>query len=259
MSLRELQERFQLQLLRGDAILDTLIADRPPLKPAERFAIYRNAYGARLTDALKANYPKLRLVLGDELFRQAAAGYIAAHPSTTRSIRWFGAQLADHLARTAPFSAQPALAELARFEWSLSECFDAADAPALSREDLTRAAPQDWGRLRFTFQPSLRTLSLGWNVVEIWKALDVAPEATAPLPLKAAAAGTWLLWRQQFQNRFRSVSDAEATALAWAIDGASFADICERLLPLMPQEQVPVTAATLLANWADSGLLVRAD
>jgi len=255
MSLRELQERFQLQLLRGDAALDVPIADRPPLTPVERFAIYRNAYGARLTDALKANYPKLHLVLGDEVFRQAAAGYIAAHPSTTRSIRWFGAQLPDHLARTAPFSAQPALAELARFEWALSECFDAADAPVLSRADLARTAPEDWGALRFIFHPSLRTLSLGWNTVSIWKALDAAPEAAAPLPVKAAEAGTWLLWRQQFQNRFRSIDGAEATALAWAMDGASFAQVCEQLARLLPEDQVPMTAATLLANWADSGLL----
>mgnify|MGYP001195826359 CR=1 FL=1 len=255
MSLRGLQERFQSDVLGNGESLCPLIADRAPLAPAERLSIYSNAYRARLAEALRDTYPKLRLALGDEAFEECAAGFIAAHPSSNRSIRWFGAQIGEYLSRTPPFSDQPVLSELARFEWTLGECFDAADAPVLSREDLARTAPQDWGSLRFAFHPSLRTLSLAWNAVEIWKALDAAPEAPAPSPARSPSHRTWLLWRQEFQNRFRSIDGAEATALAWAMDGASFGEVCEQLERLLLREQVPMMAATLLANWADAGLL----
>ncbi|MFO1468790.1 MAG: putative DNA-binding domain-containing protein [Steroidobacteraceae bacterium] len=143
--------------------------------------------GARLTDALKANFPKLHLALGDEAFAGAAAGYIAAHPSLTRSIRWYGQRLPEHLARTPPWSAQPVLAELARFEWALTEVFDAADATAIGREALAGVEHAEWGALRFVFHPALRTVSLAWNAVAVWKALDAAPHAAAPSPRRRAA------------------------------------------------------------------------
>lgn len=258
MSLRELQERFQHGVLGAEESLQALIADRARLSPAERLSIYRNAYGARLADALKAAYPKLLLALGDEAFAECAAGYIAAHPSRSRSIRWYGAQLAEHLSRSSPFSGQPVLSELARFEWALGECFDAADAPVFTRADLARKAPADWGALRFAFHPSLRTLSLEWNSVTIWKALDEAPEAPAPSPARSPVITTWLLWRQEFQTRFRSMDDTEGLALAWATDGASFAQICEQLAHRFPGQEVPIRAATLLAHWTDAGLIYRA-
>lgn len=255
MALHELQVRFQNDVLGAGASLCPLVADRPPLTSGERLSIYRHAYRARLAEALKETYPKLRLALGDEAFAECATGYLAAHPSGSRSIRWFGGQLAAHLGRTAPFSAQPVLAELARFEWTLGQCFDAADAPAFTRADLLRTPPDAWGALRFAFHPSLRTLQLAWNAVAIWKALDVAPEAAAPSPVKLPAIGTWLVWRQAFQNRFRPVDETEGLALAWALDGASFGEICDQLDQQLPGDQVPMTAATLLASWADGGLL----
>ncbi len=273
MSLRELQERFQSHLLGADPALLADIAERGTLggtpsgtlggtpggtlRAAERLAIYRHAYGARLTDALRANFPKLHLALGDEAFAGAAAGYIAAHPSLTRSIRWYGQRLPEHLARTPPWSAQPILAELARFEWALTEVFDAADATAIGREALAGVEHTEWGALRFVFHPALRTVSLAWNAVAVWKALDVAPQAAAPSPTSSGGEQTWLLWREQYQNRFRCISAAEATALAWAMDGASFAQVCEALTRVMPEAEVPRAAAGFLAAWLDGGLLVE--
>lgn len=257
MSLRELQERFQSHLLGDDPALLADIAERGTLRATERLAIYRHAYGARLTDALKANFPKLHLALGDEAFAGAAAGYIAAHPSLTRSIRWYGQRLPEHLARTPPWSAQPVLAELARFEWALTEVFDAADATAIGREALAGVEHAEWGALRFVFHPALRTVSLAWNAVAVWKALDAAPHAAAPSPTSAGGDETWLLWRQQYQNRFRCIGTAEATALAWAMDGASFAQVCEALTRVMPEAEVPRAAAGYLAAWLDGGLLVE--
>lgn len=255
MSLRALQQRFQEHLLNGASPVLADIAAVAPLSRERRLGVYRDAYGARLRDALKSNYPKLHRVLGDATFAALAAGFLAAHPSGTRSIRWFGRGLPEYLQHTPPYSAQPILAELARFEWALGECFDAADAVAMTREDLQRTPPTDWGGLRFGFHAGVRTLILQWNTVEVWKALDADPEATAPDPSSSAGARTWLLWRQQYQNRFRSLDAIEATALAVAMDGASFAQICEQLCGVLAEAQVPAAAAVLLSNWIEAGLL----
>src|SRR5882757_595045 len=53
MRLVELQRNFQHHLLTtdDDAILRSVV-DAPPLPPAQRLKVYRNAYRVRLTDAL---------------------------------------------------------------------------------------------------------------------------------------------------------------------------------------------------------------
>ena len=99
MRLVELQRNFQAHLLMGDdAILESVV-DAPPLAPAERVQVYRNAYRVRLSDALKDTHPVLFKILGDEVFESLGDAFIDAHPSVHRSIRWYGRELADFLAQ----------------------------------------------------------------------------------------------------------------------------------------------------------------
>ena len=81
----------------------------------------------RLIEALDDTYSVLHKLLGDETFVSLAEMFIAAHPSVHRSIRWYGRELADFLLNCPPFSEQPILSEIARFDWTLAEVFDAAD------------------------------------------------------------------------------------------------------------------------------------
>lgn len=254
MQLRALQTAMQAQVMGSDDAAPAYVTNAPPLSPAARVAIYRHAYVSRLTAALRSTFVKLHQVLGDEVFDAAAAAFIAEHPSTTRSIRWFGGQLAAFLQRRAPFDAQPILAELARFEWALTEVFDARDSLARGREIFQHTPPERWGELRFAFHPTVRTLHLRWNTIAVWQALD--KRTAAPAPQASPDAVHWLLWRRDMQNYFRSMDGAESMALTGAMDGLSFAQICERLRDVVEEDQIPLRAAALLAAWADSGILV---
>lgn len=253
--LRELQQRFQSHLLSGDAAILPQILDAPPLTPATRLGIYRAAYANRLIEALRATYLKIHQILGDDVFAAMASEFIVAHASTTRSIRWYGAQLPAFLARTAPYSGQPLLAELARFEWALADVFDAADARTIKRPDIAQVDPERWGDLRLRFHPSVRTLSAYWNSIPVWQAIDAGTEP--PAPSRSEQQVTWLLWRHELKTHFRSLEPIELTALAWAIDGASFSSLCDELRQWLPQNEIPLRAATLAASWADSGILVE--
>ena len=79
---------------------------------------------------------------------------------------------------------------------------------------------------------------------------------TPPRPVQSEAQVPWLLWRQNLQNHFRSVTAVESAALDSALRGRSFAMICEDLSALLPVDEIPAAAATLLGNWADSGIIV---
>lgn len=254
MALRELQQALQSHLLDGTGAIVEAVVDAPPLPAADRLAIYGNAYRVRLIEALDETYPNLHALLGDEVFLALGEAFVAAHPSTHRSIRWYGRELAEFLEQSAPYDDQPILAELARLEWTLSEVFDAPDAEPLARTALSAVDPSAWGELKFEFHRSLRRLHLHWNTTAVWQAMSDAE--APPDPVFTALGVPWVLWRQNLQNYFRSMAADEAAALDAAVRGNNFGEICEALSEWLPAEAIPLRAASLLGAWTDSGIIV---
>jgi hypothetical protein len=252
-TLRDLQKDMQHYLLGESSGVTAAIVDAPPLRPEDRLAIYRNAYQVRLIDALHETYPVLHSLLGDEVWVELGETFVAGHPSKFRSIRWYGRELPDFLTECEPYSGEPMLSEIARLEWTLAEVFDARDAQPLNRTALSTVVPSEWGSLKFEFHPSLRTLSFRWNTAAVWKAMSA--DETPPQPERAVSAMPWLLWRQNLQNYFRSMNAVEAAALDAARRGLNFAEICESLGALLPQQEIPAAAAGLLGTWADGGVI----
>jgi hypothetical protein len=254
MRLADLQRELQHDLLGEPSTIAAAIVDAPPLPAEARLGIYRNAYRSRLIEALDDTYPVLHQLLGDETFEGLGNLFVAAHPSQHRSIRWYGRELADFLSTCAPFDEQPVLAEVARFEWTLSEVFDSADATPVDRASLMCVDAEAWATLTFRFHPSLRRTTFGWNTVAVWKAMSAETDPPAPEP--SAEPVEWLLWRRSLENYFRSIDAAESAALGAAARGATFEEICAVLSAQLPEEEVPLRAATLVAGWAESGLIV---
>ena len=219
-----------------------------------RLAIYRHAFRARLTAALRENYPVLHQVLGDETFDEVALGFIAEYPSRQPSIRWFGNELPAHLQVLADADRlpHPALPDLARMEWALGTAFDAADAAPLSVEQLLAVAPEDWPELRFSAHPSLCLIALDWAVEPLWRALSDNPEAETAAP--EPQPHHLLVWRQNDQTQWRSVEPFEADLLHAALAGDSFAELCERAAATQG-EQAAATVAGHLRVWVEADLL----
>jgi hypothetical protein len=255
MRLRELQRELQHDLFGEQNTIAGAIVDAPPLPVDERLGIYRNAYRSRLIEALGNTCPVLQKLVGEETFEELGSRFVTAHPSPHRSIRWYGRELAEFLTTSAPFGEQPLLAELARFEWTLSEVFDSADASSLDRTALTSVEPAAWARLRFRFHPSVRRLTFEWNTVAVWKAMSV--DTDPPAPERSDGAIEWLLWRRSLENYFRSIDPAERAALDAARRGETFETICVELGAQIPEDEVPPRAAGLVAGWLDSGVVVE--
>lgn len=217
-----------------------------------RLAIYRNAYRARLTDALRENYPVLHRVLGDEAFDELAENFIAARPSHHPSIRWFGGALPEWLAADGDQLPHRALIDLARMEWALCTAFDAADDTPLTVNDLLAHPPEVWPELRFTGHPSLRLIALDWAVEPLWRALTENPEAETAAPV--TQPHHLIVWRQNDQTQWRSVEPFEADLLQAALAGESFAELCERAATTQG-EQAAAAVAGHLRVWVEAGLL----
>lgn len=260
--LRVLQEDFLAYLL-GLAPkqgIENRLRDDDRIGANQRLRIYHDSYRLRLREALSNAYPKLHMLLGDELFDRIAYSYIEAFPSEYRNLRWYGDSLSDHLADTLP--QHPVAAEMAAFEWTLSLTFDGNDAPVLALADLAGIAPEAWSDLCFDLQPCLHFLPLRWNTVAIWNALDA--EQPPPAFQQRSAFETWLIWRCNFDAHFRSLEAIEERALHLALDGADFGHICASLNAqcqfaaadgqLAEQESI-VRAAQYLAAWLQDGMI----
>ena len=249
--LSKIQADFQAYLIDSTkgAAFKAQIIDDAKVGATKRLGIYYDAYRFRIIEALATAYPKLIMLLGDDLFASTARSYIDAYPSTFRNMRWVGGNLQTHLQHTLP--QHPIAAELAAFEWSLGLAFDAEDALILTLQDLAAIAPEDWAALKFIFHPSLRVLPLQWNVLQIWNALDKEETPPAASQINEPC----VVWRKDLNSHFRSLDLAEYAALQQLIAGASFGDLCEKLQENSSEEKATMQAAQYLAGWLNEGMI----
>ena len=219
---------------------------------APRIGVYREAYWMRLAEALGSNFPILQLTLGDDQFAVLARAYIAAHPSRSASIRWFGDHLIEWLSAHPEQIGHPALIDLARMEWALGTAFDARDGATLAFDDLARIATGDWPSLRFEAHPTTRLVRLGWTVETLWKTLSADRDAVAdpPEPLDHHL----LVWRMGYETQWRSVESDEAELLGACLAGETFETLCSRAAR-RDAEGAAARVAGLLRAWVDAGVL----
>lgn len=258
--LARIQADFQDYLLNGTRTVEAHVLGTARVPVATRLAIYGGAYGSRLIDALKANYPALAELLGEEDFDALGAAYVRTHDSPYFSIRNYGEALPEFLASRAEYAEVPLLAQLARWEWAITGVFDAADAEPIGPAALGAVPPEHWGRLTFRWHPSVRRVGLEWNAPQLWKALTAGAERP-PLRVEPEPV-EWLAWRQDLKTYFRSLSPDEAAALDAARQGRNFAELCELLAGAQgdgqDEQRAAAQAATLLHGWLSSGLIVAA-
>ncbi|MBU1190156.1 MAG: DNA-binding domain-containing protein [Gammaproteobacteria bacterium] len=254
-ALHNLQQTFQSHVLHGDASMLDLISSNVLPSPEARLSIYSNAYRLRLLEALATDYPGLHTLAGDDLFEQIGRSYIAAYPSTHYSIRYFGQHLGRFLAETAPYTASPVLAEMARLEWALSLAFDSADDDVLDEAALATLPPESWPGMQLRLHASVQRQNFQWNVAELWTAID--QQRNPEPPQRYLQPQSWLIWRRGYQNYFRRLDDTEAWALDYVQAGNNFAMLCEGLCAYIEPEQIGMLAAGYLKGWVRAGIVVQ--
>jgi hypothetical protein len=252
-ALKRTQAQFQRYVLGGDSGIFGGIAGPDDAFRKTRLEVYYNAYRLRLIEVLGSDFEKLKAFAGEDKFDAIARGYIDAHPSAFRNVRWFGGRLPRFLREDPRYRADPVLAELAEFEWTLGLAFDAEDAPALVFDDLAGLPADAWAGIAFHTHPSLHMLELRWNIPAIWNAIE--RNDAPPRPALAEQPVPVAVWRRDYNSHFRSLPADEAAMLRAAIGGASFPALCERLALEHGEDAAAARAAELLRSWVDQGWL----
>ena len=191
MNLLELQRRFSEALmtplnsedgiadhtLRGEAmqkVAESIVKPNDRLSSTERLEIYSRSYWFRLISSLNEDFVGLRAVVGDEKFDVLVQAYLTQNPSCSFTLRNLGSRLENWL-RANPQYTHPheqLAVDMVRLEWADTECFDAAEEPALMPEDIARLGEDPKLRL----QPHLHLLDLQYPVDKLLLEIREADE-----------------------------------------------------------------------------------
>lgn len=167
-SLRELQEAFAGAAYGGTTA--RLAHEIVPLGDAEaRIAVYRNNVFSNLTEALRAVYPVVERLVGEEFFLHAAREYVHGHPSCSGDIHDYGERFPDFLAEFRGASALAYLPDTARLEWLWHRLFHAAECPPLDLARLASVPAARCDSLVFRLHPASVLLASSYPVHRIWQ------------------------------------------------------------------------------------------
>ncbi len=250
-----LQQYFMSSLVhKADRIKNELVGSKK-VSVDTRLGIYQNAYTYRLVDVLVDNFPALHTLLGDEGFYELAETYLKHYPSRHFSVRWFGHQLAHFLEEQEAYQELPALAEMVNFEWALRHGLDAASDDRLSLAHLQTIPAENWADYPFKIHDSVKSLSLHWNVVELWQAIEA--EAPPQALQQHERPQAWRTWRKPDQLiYFQSMPEDEAWALGCLLNQGSFSDLCEGLCEWIETDDVAERAMGLMQLWISEEILI---
>ena len=268
------EDRIAVDAAPGAALrrLQSLIRSDEVLDATGRLEIYANAYFHRILGVLESDYPVLVSALGDEAFHDLVTSYLLVEPSRHPSIRHVGLHLADflsaHDAASGVRERAPWAADLAAFEWTRNDMFDAADGKLLERELLTSLAPEAFASLRLCLGPWVSFRSYVHPVDRLWsqgrRENGFSSTDVAGVLAREGSEGSndpivLLVWRKAERVFHRRLEPGEASALALLSLGTSFGELCEWAADEIGESEAPARSAGWLARWLEDGLLVAVE
>lgn len=208
------------------------------------FAVYRNTVAQGCLDALRANYPTVRQLLGADCFDGAARAFVRHSPPTDGRLLLYGAGFAAHLAHWAPTAALHYLPGVARLDrlWTESHC--AADAALATPALLAALPPEALGQQCLRPHPAARWLWCARHpVYTLWRRHREALPLDAPLPWQGEGA---LLTRPESAVCWCALDAAGCTLLEQCAHGLPLGEAATATLHTHPGAELGALLALLL-------------
>ena len=193
--------------------------------PHPGYGVYRNTATRAALDALAANHPTVRRLVGDAWFESAALVFARRSPPRDGVLAAYGAGFADFLEAFEPARELPYLASVARLDRAWTEAHLAADAPVLMPEALARLDFDALANLRLAPHPAARWVrSADEPACTIWARHREGRNLDAELPWHGEAA---LLTRPRDAVRWCAIGDEAWRCLEACSAGVLLCDALE--------------------------------
>jgi hypothetical protein len=150
-------------------------------RPAQGgMAVYRNTVIHGAVEALRANYPVVEQIVGEEMFEHVAVDFASARPPATPILALFGSEFAEWLTHQEWIADLPYLPDVARVECLHLQCLFAPEHEPTPTDELGRRSRQPGATLRL--HPATTFSWLSTPAMSIWlahqrpTASEIAPE-----------------------------------------------------------------------------------
>ncbi len=228
-ALNRLQRAFAEDLWGGELRhLQGLILDGR-LPAARLLQIYRNNFSISLEDALAADYPVLKRLVGTEFFQFLADRYLRAHPSRCGDLLQFGHRMPEFIVGFKPAAGLPYLSDVARLEWACHEVVHAPDNETIDIQTLAPLSPGELVQLRFRLGPACRLVDSIFPIYHIWQTNQAEVEDPATVRLDSGAE-TVLVLRPQLRVQLWSLQPCATLLLQQLAQGAPLGQAVDQVL-----------------------------
>lgn len=222
------------------------------LSGKRRMQVYRNNMLIGLTEVLRAVYPVICCLVGDDFFRYTAAQYIRRYPSTSGNLHEFGGWFADFLRAFEPASSLAYLPDVASFEWAYHQVFHAAEHLTLDRVALSRLPEDRYGELAFRLHPASRLLNSDYPILRIWQVNQADYLGDQTVDLAQGGVRLLVIRRENMDIEIHALEEGEFALLQALAEGHSLATACEHAF----NAQADFDLATQLGRHLSRGTLV---
>lgn len=214
-------------------------------------AIYRNTAMAGAVEALAANFPVVRALVGDEMFSAVAVDHATACPPRSPVLAQYGAAFAEWIEEQVWAGDVPYLSDVARVERLHNEALFAADAEPLDPGALGRLGSHAWSRARLTLHPATRLVCSRWPAASLWLAHQDGgdPAAIAWCPECV------LVTRAAHAVRLEAIPAPAHRFLLSLARSATVATALEAMLAAFPDAEITAAFTLLLHRGAFAALI----
>lgn len=195
--------------------------------------------------ALRAAYPVVAQMLGDESFADLARALWHAQPPERGDIACWGGGLAAFIQASAQLQDEPYVPDVARAEWVLHRCAGASDLSA-DLSTLVLLTTHEPSQLQLVLAPGCAVVRSAWPIASILGAhLEASPTLQeAGAHLRAEVAQDVVVWRAGLRPRVRLALDGEAEVLQALLDCCSLADALDAAPALDFGQWLPMAVQT---------------
>lgn len=212
---------------------------------AARFAVHRHTCRHGLIETLRTAYPAVTAAVGETYFDALAVEFIQHSPPASPVLQEYSPEFPDFLEHFPPLADWPWLGDVARIDWARREACHAADAEALSADQLQAWPVEALLQASLHLHPSLRTLTSTYPAWSLWQCQQSPGDGLAE---DRWSAESLQVWRVDGDVRLRLLDAGEATLHRGLTDGLTLADALHAALTLDPEFDASSALAALVGD-----------
>lgn len=220
--------------------------DQRQAMAAQRLGIYRNNVIHSLTEAMAAQFPIVKKLVGDDFFLALARDYVRTEPPREPALTFYGSTFPTFIAAHEHCRPLPYLSDVAKLEWLRQKVLHAADDPVLQPQELASLEPERLGNVVLRVKQATALFSSPYPVVEIRE--ENLKDDPGTLNLEHVPASKALILRKDFEVTIVNLNPSAFLFIYELNQGHSISVAWEMVASTysLNQEALPSLLASLL-------------